>query len=304
MTTDKARKTTDKELEKIEKRLSAEYNRASKEIQATAEKYFKTFQRLDEQKKQLVADGKLSAEEYKAWRKNKILYGKRYEHLQEQISAEIANVNRTALDYINGKLPPIYAINYNATGEAIENQVDGYSFELVNQDTVKILATNPDTSLLPKPSQKTLEKLQKSLDEGKDIRWNKQKINSEILQGVLQGDSMPKIAKRMRNVTDMNKSAAIRNARTMVTGAENGGRLDGMKQAEKDGLILKKEWLSASDSRTRDWHDELDGAQVDIDEPFENSVGKIMFPGDPSAHPSNVYNCRCAMASVVVGFRR
>ena len=43
---------------------------------------------------------------------------------------------------------------------------------------------------------------------------------------------------------------------------------------------------------------------VDQDKPFENSLGKIMFPGDPSAHGANVWNCRCSMAAVVKGFKK
>jgi hypothetical protein len=43
---------------------------------------------------------------------------------------------------------------------------------------------------------------------------------------------------------------------------------------------------------------------VDQDKPFENSLGKIMFPGDPSAHGANVWNCRCSMSAVVKGFKK
>ena len=40
------------------------------------------------------------------------------------------------------------------------------------------------------------------------------------------------------------------------------------------------------------------------DKPFSNDIGLIMFPGDPGAHPANVYNCRCTMAAVVKGFKK
>jgi hypothetical protein len=133
------------------------------------------------------------------------------------------------------------------------------------------------------------------------------KINSQVLQGIIQGESIPNISKRIMNVQEMNKDAAIRSARTIVTGAENKGRLDSFKRAEADGIILQKEWLSSDQpGRTRNWH--LPGAFksliVDIDKPFHNSVGDIMFPGDPSADGANVYNCRCSMASVVKGFKK
>jgi SPP1 gp7 family putative phage head morphogenesis protein len=124
------------------------------------------------------------------------------------------------------------------------------------------------------------------------------------LQGILQGESMDKIAKRLRNVQEMNKTQAIRSARTIVTGAENKGRQDSYARAEADGIILEKEWIATNDARTRHWHADLDGEKVDQDKPFKNDFGKIMFPGDPSAHPANTYNCRCSMTAVVKGFKK
>ena len=115
---------------------------------------------------------------------------------------------------------------------------------------------------------------------------------------------MDKIAGRLSKVADMNETAAIRNARTMVTCAENKGRQDSYARATADGIVMKREWIATNDRRTRHWHAELDGVEVDIDEPWENEFGKIMFPGDPSADPANTYNCRCSMAAKVIGFKK
>ena len=132
------------------------------------------------------------------------------------------------------------------------------------------------------------------------MRWNTQKVNSAVLQGVLQGDSMPKIAKRLQSVTDMNKTSAIRNARTSVTGAECKGRQDSYEQAQKDGIELQREWIATKDYRTRHSHIMLDGQLVGVDEPFKSEFGDIMYPGDPTARPENVYNCRCTVAAKVI----
>lgn len=303
MPIDKAHKATDKQIEAMERHIDKIYREAENGVIQKADAYFKQFDRLDKQKAEQVAKGLLSEEEYLKWRKNKMLYGKRFDNMKQQIAQELATVNETALAYINGELPKTYIANYNAVNEGIQNTVDGYSFELVDKNTVKKIATEGDKSLLPPPSQKTIAKLEKSLAEGKDIRWNTKKINAEVLQGVLQGESMDKIAKRMRNVTDMNKTSAIRNARTMVTGAENAGRMDMLHKATSDGIQVQKEWIAAIDKRTRHWHADLDGELKDIDEPFENDYGKIMFPADPTAHPANVYNCRCSLGYKVLGFR-
>ena len=135
----------------------------------------------------------------------------------------------------------------------------------------------------------------------KDIPWNMKKINAETLQGILQGESMGKIAKRIINVQEMNKTQAIRSARTTVTGAENKGRQDSYKRAEADGIILQKEWIATNDGRTRHSHAMLDGATVDQDKKFDNG---LMYPGDPNGRPEETWNCRCTVAAVVKGFRR
>ena len=289
---DKAHYQTDLKLEEMEKRLSAIYSRAGNEIQKTADEYFSRFAKQDEAKRKLLEQGKITEEEYTKWRKGKVMYGKRFTEMKEQCAKQLLNVNQTAMAYINGELPEVYALNYNALESAVDG-VGGYSFTLVDADTVRNLAVT-DTSLLP----------YKEIDPSKDIPWNMKKINAETLQGILQGESMDKIAKRMMNVQEMNKTQAIRSARTIVTGAENKGRQDSYKRAEKDGIVMKREWIATNDSRTRHWHAELDGVEVDVDEPWVNEFGEIMFPGDPSADPANTYNCRCSMAAKVIGFKR
>ena len=289
---DKAHILTDKKLEEMERRLSAIYSTAQKDIQKKADEYFDKFKKDDAKKRDLVKQGKLTDEEYKKWRQGKIMYGKRFTAMKEDIARQLLNVNQTATAYINGSLPKIYTLNYNALADIVDG-VGGYSFTLLDRDTVKHLATT-DKSLLPF----------RELDPAKDIPWNMKKINGQVLQGIIQGESIPDISKRIMNVQNMNKDAAIRSARTIVTGAENKGRMDSYHRAEQDGIILEKEWLATTDSRTRDWHAELDGQTRPIDEPFENAIGKIMFPGDPSADGANVYNCRCTLVSKVKGFKK
>ena len=273
---DKAHRLTDEKLEEMEKRLSAIYSRAEKEIQKTADEYFSKFAAQDEKKRKLLEQGKITEEEYTKGRKGKVMYGKRFTEMKEQCAKQLLNVNQTAIAYINGELPEVYAINYNALESAVDG-VGGYSFTLVDADTVRNLAVT-DTSLLP----------YKEIDPAKDIPWNMKKINAETLQGILQGESMDKIAKRLRNVQEMNKTQAIRSARTIVTGAENKGRQDSYARAEADGIILERTWIATNDSRTRHSHAVLDGETRPIDTPFSNG---LMYPGDPDGSPEEVYNC-------------
>jgi SPP1 gp7 family putative phage head morphogenesis protein len=290
---DKAHIATDQKLAEMEAHLSAIYDQAEKEIEEKAAAYFKQFEKLDAQKRKLVEDGKLTQEEYDQWRRGKIMHGEHWTSLKARLAEEYANVNRTALAYINGQLPEVYALNYNDIGAALDDKVKGYSFELVDAQTVKSLATSDET-LLP----------YKYLNGVKDVRWNTQKVNASVLQGILQGESIPNLAKRLMSVTQMNKVSAIRNARTAVTGAECRGRQNSYEKATQDGIELKREWIAAIDGRTRHAHRLLDGQLADVDKPFKSELGDIMFPGDPSADPANVYNCRCTIAAKVMGFNK
>ena len=289
---DTAHRITDEKLEEMEKRLSAIYSRADKEI---TKKYNDLLQKIsiqDRKKRELVEVGKLSEDEYKKWRKKKLLYEKQAKERANEIAAELSRVNEMAMAYVNGELPEIYGLNYNAIEKTIE-EIGGYSFTLVDADTVRNLALSDET-LLP----------YKYIDGNKDIRWNTKKVNAEILQGILQGESIPDIAKRLSNVTEMNKTAAIRNARTSVTSAECKGRQDSYIRATNDGIILKREWIATNDGRTRHSHRLLDGQIAEVDKPFKSELGDIMYPGDPEADPSNVYNCRCTIAAKVMGFKK
>ena len=307
---DKAHRLTDEKLEQMEKHLSAVYSDALTGIQKKADDYFSKFEELDKKKRVLLEKGKITEDEYKQWRKNKIMYSKRFTELKEELSKQLLNVNQTAVAYINGQLPEVYALNYNALESDLKD-VKGYSFTLTDADTVKNLA-QADKSLLP----------YKEIDPTKDIPWNMKAINSEVLQGIVQGESIPDMSKRIfgeimktsktEGLTDKemgallkrNKDASIRAARTIVTGAENKGRMDSYQRAADDGIIMEKQWMAAIDSRTRHVHVLLNGQRVDVNKPFYSELGKIMYPGDPSAHPSNVYNCRCTMVSRVMGFRK
>ena len=298
---DAAHRLTDEKLEEMERHLSAIYSRAEKEIGERWKEYLTESQaEIDElQKAYELAKKSGDAKETRKAGKNlasakreRTLMDKRFKALTETTATQLANVNKTALAYVNGQLPEVYSINYNVLAPTVDG-VGGYSFALVDADTVRNLATT-DKSLLP----------YKELDEKKDIRWNVKKMNAEVLQGIVQGEPMDRIASRLSKVIGMDETAAIRNARTMVTGAENKGRQDSYARATADGIILEKEWIATNDGRTRHWHAELDGQTVPQDKPFSNAVGLIMFPGDPSADPANTYNCRCSMRSIVKGFKK
>ena len=162
------------------------------------------------------------------------------------------------------------------------------TFNLVDEPTVKKLKKDGKIKLP-----------EKKLNVPKDKRWNERQMGSKVLNGIESGASVPTIAKSMTEVVGNNMSSAMRNARTMTTTAENGGRLDSYKNLDAQGVVNMKVWIATPDDRTRAEHLYLDGEEADIYETFSNG---LMYPGDPEGEPEEVWNCRCTMESRIMGF--
>lgn len=283
-------KESEKLLNQLENKVHDVYAQATKEMTEKVDNYFAKFKVEDEKQKAKYEKGEISKKEYTEWRKRKMLTGKRYTQMRDTLAKDLTNADSIAMKMVGDKMIDVYALNMNYETYNIEHETKvDTSFTLYNHDAVqRMIKDNPE--LLPQPK----------VDIDKSERWNLQHLQSAITQGILQGESIPKIAKRMQRVTNMGRSAAIRNARTAMTGAQNGGRLDSMKRAQGRGIEVKKGWLATLDARTRDSHAVMDGEEVEINEKFSNG---LRFPGDPSGAPSQVYNCRCRMVHVFPKYR-
>jgi len=284
---DPAHRETDKIIERIEKEITEEYRKAHEEVTEKWQDYLRRFDIKDKKWREWVESGKKTKDEYTKWRKGQIMMGKRWEEMKDVLAEDYANAAEIADSIANGYRPEVYAINHNYTTYEIEQQSQlDTSYTLYSRESVeRMYRDNP--KLYHDPGKDNAAKLAK----GEIKAWNKRKVQSVITQGILQGESIPQLTKRLERVTGGAHAAAIRNARTMMTGTQNAGRIDAMERAKDMGIPVRKQWLATLDTRTRIWHRELDGKIEDIDKPFENSVGKIMFPGDPDADGANVYNC-------------
>lgn len=285
---DDGHKETDRLIDETERRIRETYIKAQSEAQAKLEDYLSRFKIKDAIKAKQVQQGKITAEEYARWRKGQICIGKRWQEMVDTLTQDYVNADKIAMSIVNGYTPEAYAINHNyATFQVEKGSMLDTSYTLYDRHTMeRLLKDDPD--LLPKAK----------VDIPKDMRWNRTHINNAIMQGILQGEKIDKIADRLQRVTDMDNAAAVRNARTMITGAENAGRQDGFERAEGMGIEMEKEWLATLDDRTRHSHRQMDGVRVALDAEFPNGC---RYPGDPLGEPEEVYNCRCTMVAAVKG---
>ncbi len=294
-TSDYAHKLTDEQLAELEQRIAQIYEQAAAELSETVETYFKQFTKRDAAMLDKLEKGEITEQQYKQWRLAQIGRGERFKALRDKVANRYTDANATAVAYVNDATPGIYSLNRNYAAYKIEQVSDKADFTLWDEQTVKrLIVEQPD--LMPYYPPK------RALQRGIDLKYGKQQITASVTSSILQGKSIPKIANDLqRRMQDMNRTSAIRTARTAVTAAQNAGRLDTYRAAQDMGIKLQKRWLATLDGRTRHAHAMLDGQTVDIDKPFKIDGYEIMYPGDSSAPGYLVYNCRCTQIAEVDG---
>lgn len=127
------------------------------------------------------------------------------------------------------------------------------------------------------------------------LETTRAQLRTTLLEGILAGESIPKLAARLRAVYGaFGAQRATVIARTETIAASNAAR---QAVAETSGRNLRKVWLSTADPRTRDDHLMANGQSVPANAPFSVGGSKLMFPGDTSlgAPGSQTIQCRCTL---------
>lgn len=117
----------------------------------------------------------------------------------------------------------------------------------------------------------------------------KQAIRDSLSAGLLEGESVPDLAKRIQESGTFARSRAELIARTESTRVTNGAAVESLQTYQREnGGTFKKEWLTANDSRVRDEHAAINGERVDLNAKFSNG---LTAPGEP--------NCRCTVLTIM-----
>lgn len=301
-----ADKKTEHELKKMEAHIRSIYREAWRDLEKEVNDYYAKFAQRDAEMKQLVhlkyvdKRGELWTEErYRKWRVAQIGRGERWEIMRDKMAKRMLEANKVAAAYINDRTPTLYSLNANYTAYELEKILGRDDFTLINEQAVKKLAMCENLyefKVSDGAGGYTYRRLQ--VNPPVDYSWNSKRIESAMLTGLLHGVEIKDMTNRFFDVMGSNRNAAIRNARTAVTSAQNAGHQATYEAAEDMGIDIKKMWVARLDERTRDSHAGMDGEIRGVRERFSNG---LMSPGDPSGAPGEVYNCRCRQSAYLPG---
>lgn len=277
---------TDSRQRAIEQRMHAIYRAAQAEIIEQLDAHTKRQNAQTRVKLAQVKAGKLSEEEFNKWQAGQMFTGKQWKDKVTSIATTLLTANQQANSIIEGEKRAVFGENATFQSYRLEHDANlDMSFGVYDSATVTRILRDDPTLLKPR-----------EIDEEKDIEWNRRNVTHAVAQGIIQGDSIQQIAKRIaKNTASKNEAAMTRYARTAMTSAQNAGRMEVMQEASEMGIQVRKLWIATLDERTRDAHQELDGQTAEINEPFDSMLGPIDYPGDPKADDANIWNCRCTL---------
>lgn len=178
-------------------------------------------------------------------------------------------------------------------------------------DAIQDLALGPiDVSWDPEDAARQVE-ISLAGRASKMSETTREAVEVLLQRGLNEGQSISEMASAIQQAEAFSPSRALRIARTEATRASNIGSQAAYGTAANAGASVKKQWLCARDSATRDEHWALDGQVVGVGEQFTvptSGNGHISHPqfvgltaeGPGSFDtPAMVVNCRCTLIPVV-----
>jgi len=156
------------------------------------------------------------------------------------------------------------------------------------------LATAEDITISSEGVNQVIEIMSRQI-----IRTSSNAITKLVEDGLLNGESVSSIAASVQEAYRFSPSAARTIAQTESTRSTNLGSHQAYLEASQLGVQVRRQWLSARDSSTRDTHAYLDGTVVGVNEEFVLPTGERGIAPASFDDPSENYNCRCTVIPIV-----
>lgn len=211
------------------------------------------------------------------------IYQKKYQRaLLLQIEGFLEELNSGQFKSIDEYLKACYEMGFI-----------GAMYDIAGQDIPLIIPIDQKKVVI---AVRHNSKLKKELYEtlGEDVDSLKKRIAGTISRGIAVADSYENIARNISNDSKIGFNNAVRIARTEGHRIQCNAAYDAQLEARSSGAEIVKQWDASLDGKTRTHHRILDGQIRELDDPFEISGRKAMYPSD-FGRPEEDINCRCTI---------
>ena len=272
---DSTHRFVDKQADMLLRRINGFYAKAAKGAQAKVKAFIADFEAEDAQKRR-----ELPEREYKRWRRKKFS-GEGWETVLAYIVSAFVSADRQSKAAMRTVCEGLFIEVAHRTAKGIRSMA-GIVLPLITKD-----AAAKEIGEYPFIFEKKFSKL-------KDTAWNKRRAENILAAGITLGVGAAELVKMLSTDLAAKNSRAMRGTvNTAVTSAAAAAIVYELAKAKERGGKSYKVWETVGDDRVREAHQELDGDEKEVGQPFEVDGAEIMFPGDPDAPLDLTYNCRC-----------
>jgi len=294
-------------VQRLSRRLQRNYNSA---IQTAVQREQAALQRLANE----FASADESRRQYLLWQ------ARRQGGIVSNIADELSRSSETALQMIRGESLNQFMQGYRDTVGNLQRQVRdmgmSVDWNMIDRNALNAIFNGEGRELFSQigfredfshfswvwDSETGKDRLRSNyfLNRAGDRLGDNAKIvmrlQNELAQSLILGETQLDRIRRIRNVTGMAQRQARRIAQTEMAKAQSAGRYLAAEQAEKEyGLPMLKTWHHKSGQENpRLNHGALNGKTIPKNEPFDVDGEPMMYSQDVNASARNIINCHCS----------
>ena len=224
-----------------------------------------------------------------------------YARFLEEFERHINNITPEASTEIKQLVEEMYNLSYKGMVGVVEKHKDlkelKEKLEDIRNVTPEVIRAAVENPVAGLTLSDTLEK------NRKEIIYN---IKRDITNGLLNGDRMSSMAKRIADSVGKNYRKSILIARTEVHRVREAGHhdaaveVDNVMQQGTTSLRMVKTWRSMRDEKVRKTskanHRKMDGVTIGLDEEFDLGRGVKAKAPAQSGKAEHDCNCRCYLS--------
>lgn len=244
-----------------------------------------------------VDDGKIKPPQYYVdrgevdkWREGFTRELIRRQRVIEGIIKRLDAAGIEAEDVILKSMKEIWRVNREETAKLLQGEAKkaGINVNFAQYDAHQL-------DVLMQKNQSPFSQIAyKNLGQNPAVR---RRLQNELSQATILGESQQKIIKRIQKVTKQAQWQARRVAQTERTRVQSQATYMTEQEAVAKGVNVVNRW-STRMVNSRETHIALDGKWAKHGERFPGSI--LRFPGDPEAPAGEVINCHCVLVPKVL----
>jgi len=219
----------------------------------------------------------------------------KFDRLQKflnEINQEVATNYKDIAKTFADTLEKVFKEGYYLTAWGIETVAQAkLAFSTVPSDVILEAINNPVSGLTLK------HRLEKNRAE---IVY---RIQQEVTQGLVKGETYREMAGRLKTALEGDAAKSVRIVRTEAHRVQESAKHGAAEHAERNGVIMMKQWNSSEDSRVRSSHKHLNNKKIPIDQNFVGYFGRGPSPGNLHSAAEDIH-CRCFLTYTVEGVEK